>query len=283
MTYEALDGKYKWYGERYKEYLDLRKRLKCVALGSIVWSTIKSIFDPISDIEEFKEVTKEFTEETTPEDPWLDDWESDAEFGCQTLNGLNPVMIKRVKAILDKFPVTDADVGSLLLRGVSHEEEAAAGNIYIVDFEILEGIPTGWKGGKKGEWPKLEMASAMALFYHDPSEDHLLPIAIQLGQTPGLDCPIWTPLDSREDWLLAKFWFRHSDAQVAQVVTHLSSSHFLVEPFAVAMHRCLMPAHPVFRLLKEPLKFIISIDTLGREVLTAPGGSADVSLTVGHG
>ena len=31
------------------------------------------------------------------------------------------------------------------------------------------------------------------------------------------------------------------------------------------------------------LRFIISIDTLGREILTAPGGSADVSLTVGHG
>ena len=36
-------------------------------------------------------------------------------------------------------------------------------------------------------------------------------------------------------------------------------------------------------MLKEHLRFIISIDTLGREILTAPGGSADVSLTVGHG
>ena len=283
LTYEALDGKYKWYGERYKEYLDLRTRLKSVALGSIVMSSIKAIFDPISDIEEFKEVTMEFTNETTPEDPWLDDWESDAEFGRQTLNGLNPVMIKRIKVIPDKFPVTDEDVGSLLSRGLSLQEEATAGNIYIVDFQILEGIPTGWKGGKKGEGAQLELAAAMALFYHHPSDDQLLPIAIQLGQTPGPDCLIWTPLDSREDWLLAKFWFRHADAQVAQVATHLASSHFLVEPFAVAMHRCLMPAHPVHRMLKENLKFIISIDTLGREVLTAPGGSADVSLTVGHG
>ena len=283
LSYEALDGKYKWYGERYKEYLDLRKRLKAVALGSIIRSSIKAIFDPISDIEEFKEVAKEFTNETTPEDAWLDDWESDAEFGRQTLNGLNPVMIKRIKVIPDKFPVTDADVGSLLSRGLSLHEEATAGNIYIVDFHILEGIPTGWKGGKKGEGARLELAAAMALFFHQPSDDQLLPIAIQLGQTPGPDCPIWTPLDSREDWLLAKFWFRHADAQVAQVTTHLASTHFLVEPFAVAMHRCLMPAHPVHRMLKEHLKFIISIDTLGREVLTAPGGSADVSLTVGHG
>ena len=283
LTYDALDIKFKWYGERFKEYLGLRKQLRNIALGSIITSGIKAIFDPIRDIEEFKEVTKEFTNEATPEDPWLDVWDSDAEFGRQTLNGLNPVVIKRVKAIPEKFPVTDKDVGKLLTRGMSLREEAAAGNIYMVDFEILEGIPTGWKGLKKGKGAQLELAAAMALFYHEPSDDQLLPIAIQLGQAPGPDCPIWTPLDSREDWLLAKFWFRHADAQVAQVATHLASSHFLVEPFAVAMHRCLMPAHPVHRMLKEHLKFIISIDTLGRKVLTAPGGSADVSLTVGHG
>ena len=283
LTYDALDIKFKWYGERFKEYLGLRKELRNIALGSIITSGIKAIFDPIRDIEEFKEVSKEFTNEATPEDPWLDVWDSDAEFGRQTLNGLNPVVIKRVKVIPEKFPVTDKDVGSLLKRGMSLQEEAAAGNIYMVDFEILKGIPTGWKGLKKGKGARLELAAAMALFYHEPSDDQLLPVAIQLGQAPGPDCPIWTPLDSREDWLLAKFWFRHADAQVAQVATHLASSHFLVEPFAVAMHRCLMPAHPVHRMLKEHLKFIISIDTLGREVLTAPGGSADVSLTVGHG
>ena len=83
--------------------------------------------------------------------------------------------------------------------------------------------------------------------------------------------------------MLAKFWFRHADAQVAQVSTHLAYTHFFVEPFAVAMHRCLLPVHPIHKMLKEHLKFIISIDTLGREILTAPGGSADVSLTVGHG
>ena len=65
------------------------------------------------------------------------------------------------------------------------------------------------------------------------------------------------------------------------------------------MHRCLMPSHPLHKMLKEhfrftvsiiialditiPSRFIISIDTLGRQVLIAPDGSADLSLTIGHG
>ena len=44
-----------------------------------------------------------------------------------------------------------------------------------------------------------------------------------------------------------------------------------------------MPSHPIHKMLKEHLRFIISIDTLGREILISPGGSADRSLTIGHG
>ena len=70
---------------------------------------------------------------------------------------------------------------------------------------------------------------------------------------------------------------------MAQICTHLANTHFFVETFALGMHRCLMPTHPIHKLLKEHFRFIISIDTLGREVLIAPGGSADQSLTIGHG
>ena len=67
--------------------------------------------------------------------------------------------------------VTDKDVGSLLKRGMSLQEEAAAGNIDMVDFEILEGIPTGWKGFKKGRGAQLELAAAMAPFHLKLSDD----------------------------------------------------------------------------------------------------------------
>ena len=49
------------------------------------------------------------------------------------------------------------------------------------------------------------------------------------------------------------------------------------------MHRNFSSAHPIFKLLKEHMKFIIAVDTRGREVLIAPGGAGDVSLTTGFG
>ena len=58
----------------------------------------------------------------------------------------------------------------------------------MVDYKNLEGISTEWKGKVESDDPdyKLEVATALALFYvnHD---DRLVPIAIQLLQTPGPD------------------------------------------------------------------------------------------------
>ena len=58
---------------------------------------------------------------------------------------------------------------------------------------------------------------------------------------------------------------------------------FSSQPFAVAMHRNFSTPHPIFKLLKEHMKFIIAIDTRGRELLIAPGGAGDASLTTGFG
>ena len=286
LGFKELDLKYKWFEERYSGYLGLRTMLKSMGIGEI----IKEFFDPITRTEEFKEVTENVSEgKKYPEDKWLDKWDDDEEFGRQTLNGMNPVMIKRIKEIPENFPVKQEDIAGSLTRGLSWDDELKGkgedqGRIYLLDYKILEGIPTGWKGMKESNDPydKLEVAPAMALLYRN-HEDHLVPIAIQLGQKPGANCPIWTKNDSEEDWRLAKIWLRNADAQVAQICNHLSYTHFFIEPFALAMHRCLAPVHPIFKLLKQHLRFVISINTLGREVLIAPGGSADVSLSVGHG
>ena len=48
-----------------------------------------------------------------------------------------------------------------------------------------------------------------------------MPIAIQLFQEPSENNPIWTPGDTRYDWLLAKMWFRNADHQVHQVSTRM--------------------------------------------------------------
>ena len=226
--YDNLEDKYKWYVERYEEYKKLRNDLFSVG----IMETIKGFFDPISDLEEFKEVTEAARSsgflgfggpEKTDEDCWIYRWREDTEFGRQTLNGMNPVMVKQIREMPEKFPVTDSHLhwpeGSL-------KAELDAGKMFMVDYKILEGIPTGEYDGKK-----LELAPAMGLFYQD-QEDNFLPVAIQLGQTHDKEaCPIWTPKDSPEDWLLAKMWFRNADAQVL-------SEEYLCHIIMVSVFRC---------------------------------------------
>ena len=219
LTYDDLDPRYAWYEEHYAEYKNLRSTL----MGMHIRVRIKDFFDPINYYDEYKEVANRI-ESTSEERFWLEDWDKDSEFGRQTLNGMNPLGIHRIKTIPEKFAVTQAHLDGLLKRGLTLEEELAGGYIYMVDFEILDGVSTGTY-----EDEKLEMGAAMALFYHEPENNDLLPVAIQLGQTPGPDCPIWTPKDTRDDWLQAKFWFRNADAQVGQLVTHLAQTHFFVE------------------------------------------------------
>ena len=200
-----------------------------------------------------------------------DKWKKDEEFGRQILNGTNPVHIKRCRELPSNFPVTSSHVKVLLNRGKTLEEEMEDGHIYIINHDILNDIPTGEKlyGEKlKTKDGKIQLAVPLCLFYVR-EDNKLVPIAIQLGQNPGPDHPIWTPKDEPLDWLLAKIWFLNSHMVVHQMVTHLAYTHLVVEPFAVAMHRHLPPCHPVYKLLREHLQYVIAINTIGREKLLA--------------
>ena len=99
------------------------------------------------------------------------------------------------------------------------------------------------------------------------TDGSLVPIAIQLGQEPGEDYPIWTPKDEPLDWLLAKIWFKHSDLQIHQVKTHYALTHVTAEVFAVAMYRCLPMVHPIYKLLKDHLRTSVPINSLARKNL----------------
>ena len=273
--YEALDPCFKWSCERYDIYSTLRRMLKKKGY----WNKFQELLgleSPASSIEDFIEVANEI-ERPSQEKNWINDWDSDIELGRQVMNGPYPIYIYRVRELPEHFPVTDDHVQGLLLRGLTLEEELSAGNMYMIDFKILEGVSTGTYLGKR-----LALGSPMALFYVRPDEK-LVPIAIQLGQEPGEQFPIWTPNDKREDWLLAKIWFRNAEAQCGQLEAHLAQTHFLLDPFALAMSRQLSAAHPIFKLLKESFKNLIAIDTRAREFLISLGGSADSSMTTGFG
>ncbi|KAM3910226.1 hydroperoxide isomerase ALOXE3-like, partial [Leptodactylus fuscus] len=152
------------------------------------------------------------------------------------------------------------------------------GNIFLADYKILEGIPANDSINGKKQY----MTAPMCLLWKDP-QDQLRPIAIQLGQTPSDQAPIFLPSDCPWDWTLAKIWVRSSDFQLHQVIYHLLHTHLFAEVFNIATTRQLPISHPVYKLLVPHLRYTLEIIILGRSVLFGPGGTADQILGIGNG
>ncbi|KAK7901301.1 hypothetical protein WMY93_018070 [Mugilogobius chulae] len=192
-------------------------------------------------------------------------WKEDFMFGYQFLNGCNPVVIQKCTKIPDKFPVTDEMVKVSLERELTLEEEVKCN---CTDPCTLQYI-----------------AAPMCLLYKN-LRNKIMPIAIQLGQTPGEDNPIFLPTDAKYDWLLAKIWVRSTDFHHHQTITHLLRTHLMTEVFGIAMYRQLAAVHPVYKLLIPHIRFTIAINTKAREQLICECGifdKATISTTAAAG
>ncbi|XP_051504512.1 polyunsaturated fatty acid 5-lipoxygenase-like [Myxocyprinus asiaticus] len=205
-------------------------------------------------------------------------WKEDFMFGYQFLNGCNPVIIRKCTEIPDKFPVTHKLVDYSLERGLTLEEELKAGNIFIADFEVLDGVTPNATDPCTLQY----LAAPICLLYKN-IQNKIMPIAIQLGQTPGEENPIFLPSDDQYDWLLAKIWVRSADFHVHQTVTHLLKTHLISEVFGIAMFRQLPAVHPVFKLLIPHIRFTIAINTKAREQLICECGLFDKANGTGGG
>uniref|UniRef100_A0A7N8Y329 Arachidonate 12-lipoxygenase n=1 Tax=Mastacembelus armatus TaxID=205130 RepID=A0A7N8Y329_9TELE len=200
----------------------------------------------------------------------MKNWKEDWFFGYQCLNGTNPRMIQRCTKLPKNFSVTANMVQSSMAPRTNLDKELQAGNIYLLDYAIMDGIPTNTINGK----PQY-IAAPFCLLYQHPDEG-LIPIAIQLEQTPGLDTPIFLPKDPPLAWVLAKMWVRHSEFQVFQLLSHLLRTHLVVEVVCVATLRQLPVVHPIYKLLAPHLRYTLEINCRGRTQLL----SANVILHV---
>uniref|UniRef100_A0A3P9K483 Arachidonate 5-lipoxygenase a n=1 Tax=Oryzias latipes TaxID=8090 RepID=A0A3P9K483_ORYLA len=207
----------------------------------------------------------------------MEHWKEDFMFGYQFLNGCNPVLIRKCHKLPDKFPVTDEMVSVSLERELTLEQEMEAGNIYIVDCELLDGISANSTDPCTLQY----LAAPICLLYKN-NQKKIMPIAIQLGQDPK-ENPIFLPTDSEYDWLLAKIWVRSSDFQIHQTVTHLLRTHLMTEVFGIAMFRQLPAVHPVYKLLIPHIRFTIAINTKAREQLICECGIFDKANATGGG
>ncbi|XP_060112824.1 hydroperoxide isomerase ALOXE3-like [Heteronotia binoei] len=227
--------------------------------------------------ESLDDIGKVFWFKKTPVTEYVaDHWKDDDFFGYQYLNGVNPVVMKKCVEIPANFPVTPEMVAESLGKSTTLQEEMKKGNIFITDYKILEDIPTCLLNGR----PQY-LAAPLCLLRLSP-EGKILPLAIQLSQTPGPECPIFLPTDPEWDWTLAKIWVRMANFHVHEVNTHLLEAHFFCEVYTMATLRQLPMCHPVFKLMMPHTRYTLHINTLARTSLIQPGGVFDKATATGR-
>ncbi|XP_077340077.1 arachidonate 12-lipoxygenase, 12R-type-like [Lithobates pipiens] len=204
-------------------------------------------------------------------------WKEDSFFGSQYLNGLNPTLIKKCVKVPWNFPVTDCMVAPSLGVCTNLQKELQNGHILLADYEVLHGVPANTINGRKQY-----IAAPMCLLWKNP-QDQIVPIAIQLSQTPGENVPIFLPSDSEYDWVLAKIWVRSADYHAHEVDTHLLRTHLLAEVFLIATTRQLPIGHPVYKLIIPHLRYTLYINGFARTRLIGPNGFFDQALVTGKG
>jgi arachidonate 15-lipoxygenase len=191
---------------------------------------------------------------------------SDVIFGWQRLAGTNPRAIKaltsaRADELLKKMPLTDSHIQAVAGPGATLQGEIAQNRLYFCDFWLLDGLQL-----QEGRY----MPPAIGVFWSDARSPQLLPVAIQLSQTPG---SIRTPGDA--DWELTKLLFQVADFNYHEMGPHLCEGHFGQEAFIVATRRNLSDKHPVGALLSQIYWALLYNNALGRLQLVNKGGFAD--------
>ncbi|XP_068123003.1 hydroperoxide isomerase ALOXE3-like [Hyperolius riggenbachi] len=202
-------------------------------------------------------------------------WKEDSFFGYQYLNGNNPKVIKKCLKIPENFPVDDRMVAHSLGTSTSLQNEMQGGNIFLADYKFLQDIPANKSVNGKQQY----VAAPLCLLWKNP-QDQLVPIAIQLSQTPGDKSPIFLPSDNEYDWLLAKMWVRNSEFHIHEMVTHYLQIHLLAGTFSIAANRQLPMSHPVYKLIIPHLRYTLDINLVSVAKLVGPGGVFDKAASL---
>ena len=98
------------------------------ALKAAAAVDIKTAFTTLDSLHEYEDLA---TMLGTPEVRLYQTnrWATDVEFGRQILNGVNPVMIRKISSLPDNFPVTNEMVQGFL-RGDTLEEEMKVSQLH---------------------------------------------------------------------------------------------------------------------------------------------------------
>ena len=207
--------------------------------------------------------------------PIARDYHEDSVFAEMRVAGPNPLVIRRIAELDDRFPVTEEDYrASDHYRAAQSNDSLEAakqeGRLFLADYEVLEHAENG------GQFPEAQkyIYAPLAVFVVDKESLRLMPVAIQCRQTPGADNPIFTP-DDGYNWLIAKTIVSIADGNYHEAIAHLGRTHLFVEPFAIATHRQLAPNHPLNLLLRPHFEGTLAINDMARGHLVNKRGPVE--------
>jgi len=198
-------------------------------------------------------------------------FQDDYQFARLRVAGPNPMLLRGIDRIPDKFPVTAAQY-TAVMGGDTLAKALADGRVYLCDYKDLEVLVAGvWKGLAKYVY------RPMALFAVPPGGSSIKPVAIQCGQDAS-QYPVMTPSDASSEkwgWEMAKFVVQVADCNYHELFVHLAGTHLVSEAIAVATRRNLANVHPLWSLLVPHFEGTLFINNLAVETLINPGGPID--------
>ncbi|WP_373490908.1 lipoxygenase family protein [Parasphingorhabdus sp.] len=198
-------------------------------------------------------------------------FQDDDQFARLRVAGPNPMLLRGIERIPEKFPVTAAQFAAVM-GGDDLAQALTDGRVYLCDYKDLEILVAGvWKGHAKYVY------CPMALFAVPPGGASLKPVAIQCGQDPGL-YPVMTPSAASSEkwgWEMAKFVVQVADCNYHELFVHLAGTHLVSEAIAVATRRNLANIHPLWSLLVPHFEGTLFINNLAVETLINKGGPID--------
>jgi arachidonate 15-lipoxygenase len=209
--------------------------------------------------------------------------QEDRMFAAQRVAGLNPLVIERLTAIQDKFPMTNRDYQSVMGAEDSLEQAIAENRLYIADYNVLEEIQPGTVlvGNKKVDKFICQPIALFAMESGDCPNRKLVPVAIQCYQEPSSDNPIFTApsLQASESarwaWQMAKMTVQIADANYHELISHLGRTHLWIEPIAIATYNQLLESHALGALLLPHFEGTLFINDSATKGLIDLGGTVD--------
>ncbi|KAF2874845.1 lipoxygenase [Massariosphaeria phaeospora] len=178
----------------------------------------------------------------------------------------NPYPLELVKPT-DPVPF-DVDAGIVKkLTTTTLEALKASGSLFVVDHQY------------QAKYTRVHDkfgAYCTALFYIHPVSEAFLPLAIITNVGSNL---VYTPEDTKTDWLLAKMMFNVNDFFQAQMF-HLVATHDVGEAVHEAAMRTLSEEHPVMILLERFMFQAYSARPVGEKLCFNPGGHWDENFLI---